>query len=317
MNSEATGNPSGQSGGETWLSPRLDSALTGRLPCVVCGYELQGLSIRGVCPECGAAVRATILYQVDPEADEFKPMLTPRLTAWALMALSIAALVIMVAGWSTRIADAFSLLALRRPPTGLAGPVALGAAVLGAISLFALVRPSRETPLRRSMAIVGAILAFVPLAWSNWVIQTGLDPLHPAPFIESAWRPGGQRSLLRLIFGASGIAILLGFRPVARELVRRSLALRTGRVDRQTILAMVIALLIAAVGDVLHLIVGEFPGARWGGYLEAFGTLLIILGSAFLSLGLVGATIDSWRVRGAILTPSPSLQQVMGPPPRP
>lgn len=313
MNADETGNPPGASGGDTWLSPRLDSALTGRLPCLVCGYELQGLSIRSVCPECGTAVRATILFQVDPEADEFKPMLTPKWTAWSLVGWSIAGLLLMVACWSPRLADLVAIMSLRRPPTGIAATLGLGAAILAGISMIGLIKPSRETPLRRSLGVGLAILAIVPLAWSNWLIQTQIDPTHPAPFIDPAWRPGGVRSLLRLAFAASAITILLAFRPVARELVRRSLALRTGRVDRQTILAMVGALLITALGDGVHLIAGELPGAqRGGGYLATFGSLLIVLGSAFLCLGAVGAAIDGWRVRRAILTPSPSLRQVMG-----
>ena len=313
MNADATGNQPGSSGGDVWLSPRLDAALTGRLPCLVCGYELQGLSIRSVCPECGTAVRATILYQVDPEADEFKPMLTPRWTAWSLLVWSLAGLTLMLACWTPRFADLFSMFSMRRPSTVLASYVGLGACVVAGFSMLGLIKPSRETPIRRSLGVCLAILAMVPLAWSNWVIQTQIDPFQPAPFVDPAWKPGEIRTFLRLIFGASAITILLGFRPVARELVRRSLALRTGRVDRQTIFAMVGALLISGLGDCIHLIAGELPGSqRGGGYVETFGTLLIVLGSAFLSLGVVGATIDGWRVRRAILTPSPSLRQVIG-----
>ena len=313
MSADATGNQPGSSGGNVWLSPRLDSALTGRLPCVVCGYELQGLSIRAVCPECGTAVRATILYQVDPEADEFKPMLTPRWTAASLVGWSIAGMLLMLACWTPRAADLVAMFSMRRPATGFANYLGLGACVLGAVSMIGLIKPSRETPLRRSLGVILGILAIIPLAWSNWMIHTQIDVSQPAPFVDPAWRPGDARTLLRLVFGASAITILLSFRPLARELVRRSLALRTGRVDRQTIFAMVGALLIAAVGDGIHLIAAELPGAqRGGGYLETFGTLLIVMGSAFLSLGVVGAAIDGWRVRRAILTPSLSLRQVIG-----
>lgn len=297
-----------------WLSPRLDAALTGRLPCVVCGYELQGLSIRGVCPECGAAVRATILYQVDPDADEFKPMRTPRLTAWCLVICAVGSLLLMVAGWAPRLADIVGMMSLRRPPTALAAGLSVLAAAVSGVCMLGLIKPSRETPLRRSFGVMIAALAFAPLAWAIWTIHGEIDPVNPAPFIDPAWRPGGRRTMFRLIFGASAIAILLGFRPVARELVRRSLALRTGRVDRQTLFAMVGALLIAATGDVLHLIAGALPSAETtNSLLSVAGTMFVAVGSGFLTLGVVGAAIDSWRVRGAILTPAPSLRQIIGP----
>ncbi len=44
-------------------------------------------------------------------------------------------------------------------------------------------------------------------------------------------------------------AIALGLRPNARVLVARSLVLRSGRVDRQTLLALAAAALLAAAGD--------------------------------------------------------------------
>jgi len=77
----------------------LDRELGGELPCSVCHYELRGLSIRGVCPECGTAVRATILFRVDPMADEFRPLTSPWFTAQSLVLWSIGGLVAAVGFW--------------------------------------------------------------------------------------------------------------------------------------------------------------------------------------------------------------------------
>ena len=30
------------------------------MPCVACGYDLSGLSPKGVCPECGAEIARTL-----------------------------------------------------------------------------------------------------------------------------------------------------------------------------------------------------------------------------------------------------------------
>src|SRR5690606_19927036 len=62
----------------------ISLSLSGAMPCISCGYNLQGLSVVGVCPECGAAVRATILATIDPQAEELTPLLTPRLTSLGL-----------------------------------------------------------------------------------------------------------------------------------------------------------------------------------------------------------------------------------------
>ncbi|PKL34111.1 MAG: hypothetical protein CVV40_00010 [Planctomycetes bacterium HGW-Planctomycetes-2] len=287
-------------------------ALTGKLPCVICGYELKGLSILSNCPECGTAVRATILSRVDPYADELRPLLAPRLTSFSLVLWSLGGCLLMVACWTPRLADLLGAFVLFRPPTDLAAPVALVAAGLSGLGILGVVKPSHETPPRRSLGVVAAALAYGPLIWAMWVIHTRIDPHTSAPYFGAGWAPGGLRSVMRLVLDASAITILLGARPVARELVRRSLALRTGRVDRQTILAMVGALLLSAIGDLLHLAVAFTPeNSAAGGYLELFGGFFIALGSGLLSLGLIGSLIDSWRIGRAILTPAPSKWQVV------
>jgi len=302
----------GAVGGEPWESPRLDAALTGRLPCAFCGYELKGLSIRGICPECGTAVRATILYQVDPQADELQPLFVPRIVSFSLVLWSLGGILLMLACWTPRAADLYAAFFLYRPATDLAAVVALIAAILSGLGLIGLIKPSHETPLARSLGVLIAMLAYAPLMWAMWVIHTRIDPLNPAPYFGAGWTPGGQRTLLRLIVDASAVTLLVGVRPVARELVRRSLALRTGRVDRQTIFAMVGALLLSAIGDLLQLAVALTPeNSPASGYLELSGALFIALGSALLSLGLIGGFIDSWRIGRAILTPAPSLRQIV------
>ena len=35
---------------------RLGLSLLGSLPCITCRYDLKGISIRGVCPECGTPI---------------------------------------------------------------------------------------------------------------------------------------------------------------------------------------------------------------------------------------------------------------------
>ncbi|MEM7623588.1 MAG: hypothetical protein AAF235_10360 [Planctomycetota bacterium] len=69
--------------------PDVATALLGDLPCVNCSYNLRGLSVRAVCPECKTAVLATVLAVIDPKAEEFSAIGSPRVVAagfvvWAL-----------------------------------------------------------------------------------------------------------------------------------------------------------------------------------------------------------------------------------------
>ncbi|MBL8760751.1 MAG: hypothetical protein JNL50_05545, partial [Phycisphaerae bacterium] len=52
----------------------LARELTGDLRCAKCAYNLKGLSVRSVCPECGLAISATLLAKVDPHAAELRPI---------------------------------------------------------------------------------------------------------------------------------------------------------------------------------------------------------------------------------------------------
>lgn len=289
-------------------SQGLGTALTGRLPCVVCGYDLKGLTIRGRCPECGTAVRAAILYQVDPQAEEFRPMVTPKLTAWCLVIWGVAALASAVSAWVPRVGDAISQFAGRAPGMGAWAWVTVGGASVSGLAVIGLICVVRGGPTGHKLMALAALAAYAPLVWALHRIHLGIDRLGGTPYFGGT--VDTQRVGLRLIVAASVVVIILGIRPNARDLVRRSLALRTGRVDRQTLIALGLTMVITASGDVLRLS-AVWMGADWR-MAETLGTLLIALASGLFALGLIGAVVDSWRIRQAILLPSPSLRQVLG-----
>src|SRR5262249_4476485 len=102
--------------------------------------------------------------------------------------------------------------------------------------------------------------------------------------------------------GAAGFliaAIILLERPNARLLVARSLVMRTGRVDRQTLAAMAIAAWILALGAFL----GSLRPGVAADALRTFAALLIALGSLLLTIGVLGSMLDCARIAGAILIP--------------
>lgn len=285
----------------------LGQALKGRLPCIGCGYELQGLSVAGQCPECGLAVRATILYRVDPHAEAFEPMRRPRLTAWLVALCPGAALVAVLLCWVPRVADVVSrLIGTRTIRVGWWPSAAL---LLSGVSAVALVRPLRTTPRSSAVAATIGCAAYVPLAVAMWMIESRLDPSRAAPYIAAP--PDVNRLTLRLAIAALSLAVLLGLRPNARRLAARSLVLRTGRVDRQTIAATAAAIALAALGDVVRLVSISCP-ASVGEYVQQAGTLVVLVGSLMVTLAIIGVVVDGWRIRRAILTPSPSMQDLLG-----
>lgn len=301
--------PSTPPAGET---DRIGLSLLGQLPCVVCGYDLQGLSVRAVCPECGTRVRATILYAVDPNADELKPLPTPRLTSAGLLIWAIAGLIATLLCWVPRIGDmleyALPNIIYFSAPSWL-GPAAAGAAAISGLAGLGILRPTLGVTRRECLLALGGILAYIPLCWV--ILRITLMDRYAAPrYITAA--PDPERIALRVVLAASLIVLLVCIRPCARRLALRSMALRLGRVDRQTLLAMVAVVVLAAVGDGLRLASLHVPpgGAK---LLQDMGTVLVVVGSVLFTGGAIGVVVDSVRIAAAIRKPAPGFRQVLGP----
>jgi len=289
---------------------RVDRSLRGSLPCFVCGYELKGLSIRSICPECGTAVRGTILFRVDPQADEFKPIRWPRWTAWGIRFWGTGAAIAAIALWVLRLSEYTGFTGRRSGADSLWSVVSIIAIVASAVGAAFMIRPNRWVPASKSIAALGGVLFYgVVLLGLFLVIRSDLDKI---PAYGHQRTLDAAREVGRLIFGVGVLGVLLCMRPMARELVKRSLALRTGRVDRQTILAMSGVVLLGLLGDGMRWVVATGLMNDPSGVVDYIGRLLVILSSLLLTLGLVSAAVDSWRISNAILTPSPSLKDIFG-----
>jgi hypothetical protein len=254
----------------------LDRALVGSLPCIVCGYDLRGVSIRGMCPECGTAVRATILYRIDPEAEELQPMCCPQLAGVGIVLWATGGLAAIVGCWAILLNDAIRNGMGWSWSTGLGPEFVIVAAALSMLGLLGIIRPTRRSRWIGIVSALGAAIAYVPAAIAFWRIQA-IDRTWVTPYSFGA-EVTVERELWRGLLCLSLAAILLGIRPNARELVRRSLAMRTGRVDRQTIYAMVAAIAVSCAGDAMRLASRTLDGTL-ADAAASVGTLLILVGS--------------------------------------
>lgn len=298
----------------------LARELGGDLPCARCKYNLRGLSIRAVCPECGTPVGATLLAMVDPKAAELQRLHAPRLTGYGLIVWSVAALLAAVLVWGVRVlgplVSAAPRLAGELPPfsPGIAVVVLAGLSGLGAV---AFIYPHAMRSASGAVLAALGVLAYVPLLWMLWLVHVDYDAAWSRPYGEgSLWR---HRAAAVLGAHVAMVVITLCLRPHARLLWLRSLLMRTGRVDRQTLLAVAAALAIAIAGDLLR-VFSVLAGQGVAGLLDQIGQLLVLVGSLLLTLGLVGLVYDTVRLFPVLVEPPISMQSLLHndePEPRP
>ncbi len=298
-------------------APDLGRELGGDLPCVVCGYNLRGLSIRSLCPECGTGIRATILSLVDPLASELQPIRFPHLVSVMINAWTGGAFFAVLLAWLPIVYDLLNAAGwrLQRPNIEVGLLVAMSVSAIGALGL---VRPhARVGVLGPALALLGVAL-YLPAFWAMWAYSAETaGPRGPEYF--SQWMPQGRETRLGLAVWVALAAIILCLRPMARVLVARSLAIRTGRVDRQTMYATAVAAAIAALGHGLGglstaLVAGGQP-PMLSDLSRIAGLVLLATGSLLFTAGVLGSLVDTVRIASAIVVPGPTLPQVLGPDP--
>lgn len=297
--------------GEVGLS--LGARLKGALSCVRCRYDLRGLSVRGVCPECGTPIRATLLAVVDPHARELRPLYHPRLTSTGMMLWAIGALIAVGMIWWVRTVMLMAGDASASDPTWIrhTGLLALGGMVLSGIGAAVLVKPHDRVPARWQWAALLGVLLYVPLIALHWHVLVHLDSRISSPYPPD--RIGSlvlERTLARLLASALLAVIIVLLRPNARMLAARSLVMRLGRADRQTMFALVSTIGLWSLGDLLILLAQFRPGSTES-VLLPIGMMFIAVGSVLFTLGLVWLLVDVARLCPILIEPAPAVSDVM------
>lgn len=268
------------------------------------------MSIRSVCPECGLPVKATILMIVDPKAEELTPLGRPALIAWGLVAWGGFGVAATVFAWAARFNEGYfaatkNLLA----PVPVLGLLTAIATAASAIAVSVAVRPhaglSWLTSVRAGVGVVLQLCA----AWLVWAIGGVHDAAEPLAYL-GADDPSETRLVLRLLLAASLAGSLLCLRPNLRLLASRSVVVREGRVDRQSIMAVIGAIGVSGGGDALMLAAAQ--GDSWIGDTVRIGHVaLVALGSVLFTSGVVNLFRDTLRLRPVLASSGIGLSHIV------
>lgn len=292
-------------------TPVIARQLTGDLWCIGCGYNLRGLSIRELCPECAVPVRATILGVVDPMAHELAPLRRPGLVGtglivWSVGAWTAVAMVALLRGAEI----GREMMGMQWVPGWAPWLGTLGLMVSGVGAGLALIRPhTRVTRLGAVRAALG-VAAFFPMTLIYWHIYGRLDLRSPTPFLA----PGPlelDRSLLRLGMFLFVALAIIGLRRHAQALALRSVVVRTGRVDRQSMMALLASFAVAAAGDLLHVCSSGLLGNGASDLVATVGTVLLSVGSVLVVVGMSNIVLDTIRLWPVIVRPGVGLGDVL------
>jgi predicted RNA-binding Zn-ribbon protein involved in translation (DUF1610 family) len=287
------GLPSARSGAT--LRVMSEPVIRRPLRCVQCGYDLEGLSARGACPECGREIVASLASSLDLSTPERDPAPDARRVAWALFLATIGCL----AG-SARLPE-FALHAaaieLSRHEQSAFAPLLLNAAAgLHLVAIFgaalgllamALVLPRRHE--RR-------VLRIRVLACVGFALWLALSVGPPSAFgLTATALPAGMA--------------LLALSPLLRELGPRSRVYRDRESAKQRIDELLLALGIAGIAS------GCAEFAAQDSTNETMVSLLRLVAAACGGLLLVGLgylSVNAYWILRSVLRPEPTLSEVLG-----
>ncbi|GEM_PF-6504926 len=293
------------------------------IQCYRCGYNLKGVDPAGVCPECGIPVWPSLGPYVDPSEVRMVLLDRPKRLGMSLIAVSLAMLSSAIALWWPYV------LALVRQMNSPGAPlmpeisvwhyVLVGVfAVAALLATLGLQHPTgahasaeyrKGLNLMRIGLVVWAALHAVLVFYDTWAprpVHEWFDLVHVDPI----------RTLLRLGLDGAALMMIIGFRPVVRYLARHSIPHRLGGASRQGFLAVFVAIVAVLCGDALRLLTRAFDYLGFAGGLidnaALIGTMLVLIGSAMMTLALLNLSIDSTRLARILARPLYRIDEVVG-----
>ena len=268
------------------------------VPCARCRYDLVSSHLYGKCPECDLEVIATVAQHSNPEVAYLASLESPRAASTAVIAVTVAPLLVVLAQGSGPALRAIDALAGRGRslPSQVERPSWIVCAAILAITAMLLRKgfAERANPTLRT-SIGGARVTRLAIGLWSWsaVLATG--------FVVSLFDTGKSNSFASIVLAVELLPMvltLLALGPLLGRAGAMSRAYREARHGKQgaevlsTTLAATCALFV-----VTPIIERTYP--EIAGVTEALSVVLLLL----TVLGLAYVTANGWVIATALRTP--------------
>jgi predicted RNA-binding Zn-ribbon protein involved in translation (DUF1610 family) len=263
------------------------------LPCTTCGYDLEGLEARGVCPECGTPIVESLTARLDAATARFEDMPNPRRVSATVLVGSIGALggsCIFTALVIGLLAESTGAAPLRHAidPLRVAALVATALGLAGFVAIL---------PWRRESRFIRA-KAFGSLGFLAWMAAA----LVEVDVVSATY------------CALPATLVLFALAPLLRALAPRSRAYRNARATAQRVEGLLLSNGLAGSLSATALFLSGTPEASaFIGVLRAIAlaaAALTVIGLAYLVLNA------AWLAR-ASLRPLLSVEETFGNPASP
>ncbi|MCE9618280.1 MAG: hypothetical protein K8R92_00015 [Planctomycetes bacterium] len=274
------------------------ATLATHIRCDRCKYDLHGLALLDVCPECGLAVATTLAGSEDQTVRSLVALQRPHRVAALMIAIPLACLLAAV------LQSAGPLLAFIDSMSNQTSRFAEQVRFWGWSASFALV----------AVAILIAMLALLPAElslraemrrWRHW-LNSGLLlwAATLAAIIVVSMRPVLPRGVLEMIAPAlqlPAFAItLISYRRLIFVCGRRSQAFREAGAARQKINLLIYALGLVMVGAIASPILRNRLG--WD-LVAVLADSLVVIETGILIFGLAYLVANAWWIAHSLLMP--------------
>ena len=250
------------------VARRIDFAV----PCLSCGYSLQGLDAIGRCPECNESIERSLRGRLLGNADRrwvrrvilgFDLFLLSFLARFILFVVSQIMTMIIPTMALTQLADALQVFG------GIAGPLL----ALGSVFLITTPEPSRAGSGRTmAMLLRGAAVAVVSLrALSMSAIYL------PAPMSTGHFQMAESAAFLIVVFGVFASVAAFAWRAALPNVAAQAQFMQWALPLGSILMFVVVAALSSGAGNVGVQVGLGFSLLAFGAAMTAFGVWAIAL----------------------------------------